>query len=318
MISAMGAMRLLRCALLAAVILPAGTVDLALAADSPDRGKPVAVNLAEMTVAAPGTEVRLAITFTPATSVPAKSFVRIRGIPPSVTLTEGRNIAPGVWAIPLVGLPNLALRIPSGLSGKAEVLASLVSLDGNIIDEARGTILIGPTGLLAAHTGDPEAASLAPAESPAAPADTAQHGPSSGGGVHSGAPLTREAATREPHGALSSFPPQTLSSATRAAPAAKSDSASSRREARAILARAMKQLAAHDLPGARTLFERAADLGSGEAAMRLAATYDPHELSRQKRSASAADVKLAHKWYTRAAALGVHEAKSRLQRLATR
>jgi hypothetical protein len=300
-----------------AAVVSAGT-RISLAADTHDRSQAVSLKLPEVTVAAPGTDAPLAVTVTPASAVPPKSYLRIRGIPASVTLTEGHNIAAGAWAVPLAGLPSLAMRIPKGLSGKAEIHASLVGLDGNVIDEVRATIVIGPTGLLTATSNDPDASIAAPATATPS-SEAALHAPASGGGVHSGAPETATDATHHTLGAtVSSFPPQTLSSVTKSAPAPKPEASGSTRDARAVMARGEKQLAAHDLPGARTLFERAADLGLGEAAMQLAATYDPNELKSKRPAGASPDVKLAHKWYTRAQALGVREAKSRLQRLATR
>ena len=69
---------------------------------------------------------------------------------------------------------------------------------------------------------------------------------------------------------------------------------------------------------ARLLFRRAAEKGYAVAAIRLAATYDPVELSRLALEGIAADQAEARKWYERASELGSPEADERLARLGAR
>lgn len=313
-----GLLSLLAVALAAVMMLttPAGADDRASAT--------VAVTMAEVTVAAPGAQAALAITVAPAAGAPPKSYIRIRGLPAAATLTEGHNVAAGVWAVPLAGLPNLAVRVPKGLTGKADLRASLVTLDGNVLSEARATLVIGPTGLLA-----PSSAAEAPtgptgSTSPAAAtagADAAPAHPDSGGGHHGATPDASPVAPSEPLSktGISSFPPQTGPTRSHSAPPRPApDLPPSANQARQLLARGIELMSARDVAGARRFFERSADLGLGEAAMRLAATYDPHEVARQRGPAPPPDPKLARKWYERALALGVREAGSRLNRLAAR
>lgn len=66
------------------------------------------------------------------------------------------------------------------------------------------------------------------------------------------------------------------------------------------------------LQAARMLLERAAANGAGEAAMMLAASYDPQYASRFSADHPGADVALAKRWYKRASELGVTIAASRL------
>lgn len=288
---------------------PAGSVSAA------DREN-AAVQMAGVTVALPGSQAALPITITPTTAAPPKSYIRIRGLPSTVTLTEGHNIAAGVWAVPLISLPNLAVRIPDGLSGKADIRASLVSIDGEVLSEAHTSLVIGSTALLSG----PSAAGDATASA---------SGPDSGGGPHG----TDAAAGTPPKGSfLSSFPPQTAP-ATAHAPAATLPHAPkhaiappprdgalppSANQARALLARGIARLNERDIAGARRFLERAADLGLGEAALRLASTYDPNEMGRHRTPDLPPDVNLARKWYERAKSLGVREAGSRLERLTGR
>lgn len=69
--------------------------------------------------------------------LPPNSFVRIRGLPPALALSEGFAIGPGVWAVPLAALSTLRLVIPVGVAGISEVTISLVAVDGAPLAEAK-------------------------------------------------------------------------------------------------------------------------------------------------------------------------------------
>lgn len=67
---------------------------------------------------------------------------------------------------------------------------------------------------------------------------------------------------------------------------------------------------------ARQFYQRAAEKGLAEAALALAATYDPGELSRMKGLGGVIpDAALARKWYEKARQLGASEAAARLSGL---
>ena len=66
---------------------------------------------------------------------------------------------------------------------------------------------------------------------------------------------------------------------------------------------------------ARQYFQRAAEAGLAAGALRLAATYDPAELSRIQAQGVVPDRAEARKWYERARELGAPEAEERLARL---
>jgi TPR repeat protein len=66
---------------------------------------------------------------------------------------------------------------------------------------------------------------------------------------------------------------------------------------------------------ARQFFQRAAEAGLATGALRLAATFDPAELSRLQAQGVVADRAEARKWYERARELGAPEAEERLARL---
>jgi hypothetical protein len=101
------------------------------------------ISVADAIMAAPASQVLLPITVGPPEALPRNSFVRVRGLPPTVSLSEGHAIAPGAWAIPLFALPTLKATIPAGVSERGNVVISLIALDGTLIAEARTVLVIG-------------------------------------------------------------------------------------------------------------------------------------------------------------------------------
>ena len=71
-----------------------------------------------------------------------------------------------------------------------------------------------------------------------------------------------------------------------------------------------------DLAAARLVLQRAAESRDAEAALSLAATYDPLVLRELKVYGFAADVALARVWYEKAKEFGSTEAPRRLEILA--
>jgi hypothetical protein len=69
------------------------------------------------------------------------------------------------------------------------------------------------------------------------------------------------------------------------------------------------------LAGARAYFRRAAEAGSGDAALALGDTYDPAFIDSIGAHGIKADVAQARSWYERARELGSEDAKAKLERL---
>jgi hypothetical protein len=82
-----------------------------------------------------------------------------------------------------------------------------------------------------------------------------------------------------------------------------------------LLARADRLLEKGDIVGARMVYQRAAELGSGEAALALGATYDPNRLWSLGVLGLVGNKERARQWYLRASQLGNAEAKGRLAAL---
>jgi hypothetical protein len=75
-----------------------------------------------------------------------------------------------------------------------------------------------------------------------------------------------------------------------------------------FLARGDSYLHIGDITSARLFYERAADAGSGQGAMRLGATFDPNFLGRAGLIGTRGDQARADIWYRRARSLGAAEA----------
>jgi TPR repeat protein len=76
-----------------------------------------------------------------------------------------------------------------------------------------------------------------------------------------------------------------------------------------LLARGDGYLGKGDVTSARLFYERAADAGSRQGAMRLGATFDPNFLGRAGLAGTRGDESRADMWYRRARGLGAAEAE---------
>ena len=108
-----------------------------------------------------------------------------------------------------------------------------------------------------------------------------------------------------------------------AAPTAQKPTASSEprltaAETAALLSRGDSLFSVGDVASARLYYERAAEAGNGDAALRLGETYDPTFLERAKLREIKGDLKTAAFWYRRAKELGVAEADILLKGIQTK
>jgi len=261
-------------------------------ANAQGAGGKYSISIAAILLAEPGVETPLPIQIAPSDDLPKNSFIRIRGLPPSATLSEGHVIAAGSWAVPLSALPTLKLAAPISNASKSEITVALVGIDGNVWAEARSTLaVISASSLPLGNQG--------PRTPPQATAAVGQ----------SGAPS-----------------PQADTSISMTQPEASGAGASSRipttpqdnERAIGLLAKGDEMLEEGDVAGARLYYQRAVDLGLAKAAVALAETYDPNELSRWPVAGLQPDVATALRWYEHALQLGAPEANDRLRRLTSR
>lgn len=85
--------------------------------------------------------------------------------------------------------------------------------------------------------------------------------------------------------------------------------------ARELLARGDQLLDKGDIVAARSVYQRAAEMGSSMAALALGSTYDPNRLWSLGALGMAGNKERARQWYARADELGHPDAKSRLSAL---
>jgi hypothetical protein len=85
--------------------------------------------------------------------------------------------------------------------------------------------------------------------------------------------------------------------------------------AKDLLAKAGKLIEQGDIIGARAIYQRAAEMGSGSAALALGTTYDPNRLWSLGVLGLTGNKERARQWYLRASELGSSEAKARLTAL---
>ena len=219
-----------------------------------------------------------------------QAMLLVHGLPPRVTLSEGRSFGAGVWTVPLANLSKLEIAPATGTGGRTDLTFELVTLDGKILAQAKATLHIAP----------PIAGSRK------APQDAAQNDAIAltAGPLGGGKPQMMESARESPAslGATTSqLPPEQID------------------RARKLVERGDEHMEAGKVASARLLYQSAAESGWAAAALALAATYDSSELARWKVIGGIQpDAALARKWYERAKQLGSPEADRHLQQLSTR
>src|SRR5262245_1030907 len=237
---------------------------LVFAADSHAQRPEPRIAVAQTIVAEAASQTAVQIQAGPSEAIPPNSFIRLRGLPASVSLSDGYSIGPGSWAVPLQGLSTLRAIIPAGVSGRSELTISLVSVEGTLLAEVRIAFVVGPSAMMApADSQRPSTTLLAPRPSPARPL----------------LPRAPELSPEE------------------------------KERAEKLVAQGERFLAQGNVAIARQFFQRAADAGFAAAAVRLASTYDPGELSRLQVQGVLPDRAEAKKWYERARELGAPEAE---------
>jgi len=82
-----------------------------------------------------------------------------------------------------------------------------------------------------------------------------------------------------------------------------------------LIAHGQKMIDVGYFAGARAYYERAAEAGSGEAALAVGATYDPAFVAALGAQGIKPDPEAAETWYARAAALGIADREARLAAL---
>jgi hypothetical protein len=108
-------------------------------------------------------EAALPIQVAPRAAVPRNAFVRLRGLPREVSLTEGHSVAPGNWAVPVSALSSLKANVPAAVSGKSRIAITLIGMDGTILAKAKTELVVfALPGAQEANAGPPPVPFLSP------------------------------------------------------------------------------------------------------------------------------------------------------------
>jgi hypothetical protein len=220
------------------------------------------IAVAPVVFAQPWIETPLPIHVTPPGEM-RRGYIQIDGLPPLALLSEGHATRPGSWRVPVAKLATLRITSPATEDEKPRLSVALISPDGTVVSEVRPLLAV----MLPERIGGPVAAVLA---APAAPATqcSAREGP---------------AHTAEPAPAWI-WPGAKL-------------------EATGLIRRGDDAMATGRIGAARQTYEYVADeLRWFTAALALAASYDPYELS-YLAPMVVADADGARQWYERARGL---------------
>lgn len=253
------------------------------------------ISIAPIILVEPTVETPLPIEVGPPAALPKNAFLRIRGLPPQTTFSDGHFVSAGTWALPLASLADLKVTVPLAATGRAELQLALLAIDGAVMAEARTTLAItgGSVGNLAA---------------PQPPLPAAR--------LPGRASLGNEPVLQQPPTpAAKAIPPAIARVEPPAPPPMPAMKPEERERALKLLTRGDAELNGGDVAGARLLYQRAADAGLPEAAMAMGMTYDPGELARRGVKGLQGDPETARKWYAKAQDLGAPGAAERLGRL---
>jgi hypothetical protein len=257
----------LRTVLLAAALaaVPIAGVCSGAAAQSYDAPR---ISVAPRIMAEAETPAPIRIEVEPRGAVPPQSFVNLRGLPPSVGLTEGHSIAPGAWAVPLNGLPGLRAYIPPGLAGESVITINLLGVDGRLLAAARTTLVVQPRSTARVEPTPPPPMPAPAMPQQVMPPPAVQLPRLSGQDLSEAEALLKRGIDALENGRVEIARQFYLRAAEKGLPAAAMRLGASYDPAE--LGRLKAQGVVPDLAQARTWYERARALGAPEASERLA------------------------------------------------
>ncbi len=286
-------------------------------------------------LAEPQSEVSIELKVGPTAALPRNAFVRLKGVPAAIRLSDGHSVTPGVWAIPLFALGKLRAIVPADVSGRSELTATLLDIDGGTLAETSFSLVITPSSFAQrspAVTPPPpppvpaerpkpvieQPTAQAPVPPPAAIDDAAATKPAMSAPqppvpqVATIAPPVLTPPQPAPPAAAVTSPP---APAPAPAPAAPALSIEEQMRLEGWLATGDRAMLQGNVVHARQFYERVAERGLALAAFKMAETYDPVELEKLGVVGLAPDKPMARRWYERAKQLGDIRAENRLRRL---
>ena len=263
------------------------------------------------------------------------AVVVIAGLPPDMELSVGKIVASDKWQIPLKELGDAWIGPPENFAGSIDLVAELHLSDGKIADRVairlewvsppppssaqHETALLPAAALASASAKVDQAESLS--ERPLLPS-TAQEQPDreersdseASSAVTPNPPDRVEIPVRPSSAPAPSLPQHEEIAASQPTPLARDQF--DQKEITDLLNRGKNLMASGDFAAARIVLRRAVDAKNAEAALALAATYDPFVLRELKVYGFTGDAAMARTWYEKAAELGSPVAPRRLEILA--
>ena len=244
------------------------------------------------------------------------AIILITGLIPGMTLSTGGAVGDNAWQVPANDLGSTWILPPKDFVGATDITAELRLPDNTVVHrrpirlewvttQASAAPVASAAPAVAPAPAAPAPQAAAPVRQPAPAPQVAAAPPPAPAPAPPPAPTRQAAATPGPQAAL---PPQ--------APAPAATRQIDREEIAVLVKRGKDFIATGDLAAARLMLRRAAEGNDAEAALTLAATYDPEVLRELKVYGFAADVETARHWYQRAKELGSPEAPRRLEMLA--
>jgi hypothetical protein len=226
-------------------------------------------------------------------AAPGASLV-IRGMPSGSRMTAGGSQGEGTWQVPIRELAHAAVMPPADFVGTMNLSVDLRLADGSVADR--------DVQQLKWTAGAPDFVVPKPVTTTVVKPDSNAFSPPT-------APRTVTAPPSTGGGETGAFERQ----------AGQAPAPASRRlerdEIANLLRRGQSSLQNGDIAAARLLLRRAAEAADAQAALALAATYDPAVLKELGAVGAKADIARARDWYRRAADAGSAEAQQRLQLL---
>jgi hypothetical protein len=264
--------------------------------------------------------------------------VVIAGLTPDMELSVGNMVASDKWQISVAHLDNAWIAPPENFAGSIDLFAELHLSDGKIADRETirvewGSPASSPVQHETALEEAPPAVALAPASAEVDRAESLSERPllsfpaheqpdreqRPGSEVSTGVtpPLTdrEEIAARPPSSPAPSLP-QLEHQEIAASPPISQPPAQGQfdqKEITVLLDRGKNLMASGDLAAARIVLRRAVEANNAEAALALAATYDPFVLRELRVYGFTGDAAMARTWYEKAAKLGSSVAPRRLE-----
>jgi hypothetical protein len=235
--------------------------------------------------------------------------IMITGLAAGMTLSNGSAVGADAWQVPATDTVLASTRIlpPQDFVGAVDLVAELHLADATVAHRRPIHLeWVAPPAAVAAASPAAAAAPQTVAAAPAVPAVPTQRSAAAPSAAAPPAAAAPPVTAAPPVAAAPPAPPR------QPTPPRQLD----REEIAVLVKRGKDFIASGDLAAARLVLQRAAESRDADAALSLAATYDPLVLRELKVYGFAADIAMARSWYEKAKEFGSTEAPRRLEILA--